>query len=342
MQKTLLIYVPSYEAKERLGFFLQRFQEELLGRENDVDLHINDNASKYDIYEIVQPTKNIKITRNSDNEGLARNLNKVFKFNRNYSYTWVIGDDDYLLPGSLSRLISLLKKNAPDFVFLNTKTWSKAEQTDVLSYFKRHGRLQDKGGRLKSKFRKDLFFTEFSNLIDPKIDEVLLGSIMCGVYKTELVHDWSSNKFPDENELSMWSCYPHVINYAKSFLPDARAIYDPFVYTFNFWDGGNTWKNDYDKVVALGILYSIKCYFENNHLDERAHQAILHHYMAMSGESRYKLLLQTSHSLNDQYNEVYPYLLAYYDPGSVSIYRGCRRCLYRMLRSLLNMIKKIF
>jgi hypothetical protein len=342
MSKTLLIYVPSYEAKERLGFFLERFQEELIGCENDVDLHINDNASDYDIHKEFHHNSNIKITINRHNEGLARNLNKVFKYNSQYLYTWVIGDDDYLMPGSLRRLIELLKSYAPDFVFLNTKTWSKLKRTEVLSFFNKQKRLPHKGGHIKSNLRQDLFFTEFSKLIDPKIDGMLLGSLMCGLFKTELVRDCSSDKFPEGNELSVWSSYPHVINYAKSLSPDASAIYDPFIYTFNFWDGGNTWKNELDIAVALGVLYSIKCYSENKHLNIDAEKNLLKHYMAISGESRYKLFIQEKKSLGDQYNEVYPYLLAHYEPFDGSIYSNFRRCIGKILRTPWTTIKYLF
>lgn len=339
--KKLIIYVPSFKGRDRLKFFISRFKEEVAGLEESITLHINDNMSE-ELSPLELNCKDIcTITTNPKNIGVAGNINKVFDFNFGYEYTWILGDDDCLTRGSLARLIETLENDNPDYMFLNTITFPKEKSSFVMKLWEEEQKLPVKLGVIKSKLKKGKTCTSFKSLIDPNVDEVLLGSIMCGLFKTNLVKDFSSNKFTEGLALSVWSSYPHVINYAKSFSPDAKALYDPFIYTFNFWDGGNTWKRDYDVVVALGILYSIKCYAENNHIEEKAEEKLLKYYIRASRKSRVNLYLNGSEELSPQFFEVYPYLAAKINFNNLTFQDFISAIRYKIPDPLKNLCKFI-
>lgn len=64
-------------------------------------MHINDNSSDYDGPISGDYGLACEVTKNDKNLGLANNFNNVFGFNKNYEYTWILGDDDLLTPVSI-------------------------------------------------------------------------------------------------------------------------------------------------------------------------------------------------------------------------------------------------
>ena len=317
--RKLLVYVPTFRGSERLEIFVKRYVEEVKGLENEVYLHINDNSSDFLVPAgpLLSPELGI-LTNNESNIGAAKNVNKVFTFNNKYEYTWVLGDDDILTKGSLKRLIKLLNEKSPDYIFVNTVTFPDKIKDEVIKLFFKQSFLPLKQGRIKSRKSKKVIEIPFNQLIDPEVDEVMLGSIMCGVFKTDLVKDHSSINFPNDAKLSVWSSYPHVINYANSLPPGAKSVYDPFLYTFNFWNGGNTWKKELDVVVALGILNSIKHFSENGHVDSIQEAKLIKHYLCISSSSRKKLYEINDDAINKQFAAVSPYLMSRLNKHSFS------------------------
>lgn len=306
--KKLLIYVPTYNGGDRLKYFLKRFIIESKGLEDYVDLHISDNCS--DCFDPPVNYKNIFHSINPENIGGVRNVNKVFSLNGNYEYTWILGDDDYLLNGSISRIVTLLTNNNPYFLFLNTVTYPSDIQDAVISEFENSGKLSIAKSVVKSNIAtNDIIHTQFSDLINPRVDDVLLGSLMCSVFRSEAVRDFSSENFGDPSKVDVFSSYSHVINYAKSLSPTSYSIFDPFVYTFNFWDGGNRWKEYYDVVVGFGLLYSIKIYYENNLLTDDVERTLIKHYFSIGGKSLHNLLSNMSEDISSQSSVVMPYLI---------------------------------
>lgn len=302
--------MPTFRGEKRLRLFYERYKKEVSGFEDIVHLHINDNSSDYERPVSDDYSCACEITKNNKNLGIASNINKVFDFNRAHEYTWILGDDDLLTPGSIKRLLELLVSRDPDYVFVNTVTFPKKIKERVVKDFFKTSSLPLKEGNIKSKMSRKVIDLKFSALINPEVDEVLLGSLMCGVFKTGLVQDHSSENFPNGTKLSVWSSYPHVINYANSLSPDATAIFDPFIYTFNFWDGGNTWKEEYNVTVALGILNSIKHFSENGHLDSSQEAELIKHYLSVSSSSRKQLYEISDDLINKQFAVVSPYLMS--------------------------------
>jgi hypothetical protein len=306
--KKLLIYVPTFNGGDRLKYFINRFIIDSKGFESDVDLHLSDNCS--DNFDPPVGVDNVFHSINSYNIGGVRNLNKVFTLNSNYEYTWILGDDDYLLDGSIARILAIIKNFNPFFVFLNTVTYPIELKDAVISDFNNSGNLPVANSVVKSSIGvNDIVHTKFSDLINSRVDDVLLGSLMCSVFKSEAVKDFSSESFGDPKKVDIFSTYPHVINYAKSLPPDSYSIFDPFVHTFNFWSGGNGWRDYYDIVVGLGLLYSIKTYYDNNFLTDDVERDLIKHYFAIGGKSLYNLNSKFDVEVASQASVVMPYLI---------------------------------
>jgi hypothetical protein len=132
---------------------------------------------------------------------------------------------------------------------------------------------------------------------------------MCGVFRSADVKDFSSINFDNSNILNVFSAYPHVTNYANSFSNDPYSILDPFVHTFNFWNGGNTWREQYDVVVGFGLLYSIKSYYDSGLLTDESESQLIKHYFSIGRKSLDKLNKSTDPNLSAQSAVVLPYLI---------------------------------
>jgi hypothetical protein len=84
---------------------------------------------------------------------------------------------------------------------------------------------------------------------------------------------------------------------------------DPFVHTFNFWYGGNTWREQYDVVVGFGLLYSIKSYYENGLLTNESEIKLIKHYFSIGRNSLDKLNKNLDPNVASQSLVVMPYLI---------------------------------
>ncbi len=279
--------------------------------EHEVHLHINDNSSESIDYLFEFNDPRISITQNSKNIGGARNVNKVFQFNQDYDYTWILGDDDYLSNGSLRRLSTLINNFSPEFIFCNTLSYDGSLEAKVIDYFIKTGEFPVAGGVAHcSIVNNQPISIPFAELIHPAIDDVLLGAIMCGVFKSSAVKDYSSHLFSDEKiEPDMFSAYPHAINYTYSLPPSSNSILDPWCYTFNFWHKGNTWKDQYNEVVCLGLLFLTKCHTEAQNLDLNKQKLLMEHYIKLAKPLFPELRKSVDPGLRLRLNGISPYLV---------------------------------
>ena len=119
----LSISIPTYNRAKFLDECLESITSQFTTKEilSDVEIVISDNGSSDNTTEIVEKFKkhftNIHYYKNSHNLGFDSNLlNVVEKSSGRYCIT--LGDDDTLFPGSISFLLTTLKKhnNVPYFM----------------------------------------------------------------------------------------------------------------------------------------------------------------------------------------------------------------------------------
>lgn len=158
-EKLLTIAIPTYNRAQYLNESLKRIGAELKGFEDLVELIIADNCSPDDTAQVVQTHINMGLNltyvRNQENIGMDRNFVQCFKLAKS-KYVWVLGDDDFLLSGSIKELLGILDGNDYGLVHLQV---GKNEENSFVVYLD--------GERLYSKISFWITFIS-SNIVNAK------------------------------------------------------------------------------------------------------------------------------------------------------------------------------
>ncbi|SUB83279.1 putative glycosyl transferase [Pragia fontium] len=121
----LTIAIPTYNRHENLEVLLLSIISQLeKSLENKIEVIICDNASTDDTAlvadRLLSKIKNSNYYSSEINVGMDLNFKKCFDL-ASSKYFWMIGDDDYLLPGALPTVIRLLEKNESiDLVYVSS------------------------------------------------------------------------------------------------------------------------------------------------------------------------------------------------------------------------------
>lgn len=114
----LTIAIPTYNRSSCLAELLAMLEPQLAG-ETRVELVISDNASSDDTPAVVESfrEKGLALTynRNEENIGPDSNFLKCFR-EAHGRHVWLFGDDDFILPGSLHKVLNILSENDYDLI----------------------------------------------------------------------------------------------------------------------------------------------------------------------------------------------------------------------------------
>ena len=95
-----------------------------------MNLIISDNSLNSDIKKLYlskySKNKAIELFDSKEFKCLDSNVNRSVEI-ASGKYVWIFGDDDIIVPGILSELITFLKRNSPDLLILNSKTFRGKE-----------------------------------------------------------------------------------------------------------------------------------------------------------------------------------------------------------------------
>ena len=120
----LSICIPTFNRAEQLDNCLNSI---LISQQkyklHDFEVCISDNNSKDNTKSIIEKYRtklNINYSENSENIGFAKNAMKVVDLAKG-KYSWIIGDDDLVLPDTFNILSKILKSNLNiEIFFLNS------------------------------------------------------------------------------------------------------------------------------------------------------------------------------------------------------------------------------
>jgi glycosyltransferase involved in cell wall biosynthesis len=234
----LLIYIPTYNRLERLKKCLKYLKRELSA---GVEVYISNNGSTDGTAEYIDSLDWVTVSHNENNIGAKGNFYKAFQLEKKADYVWLLGDDDYVIPGSINGLLELLDQGA-DFIFCNTMA---APLEDMTSTFEQLDRGQIPVGIIKGKLQ-GTYKTFFPDLLRPEIADTLLGEFMCLCFRQNAI------KIPPIDSLE--EIFPHTGVLINSFHVKTPAIYCSDVRTVNFW-GSQEWIKDYDYLFPTGMHY---------------------------------------------------------------------------------------
>lgn len=291
----LLIYVPTYNRCERLKNCLTAISREIAGFEDRVLVYVSNNASTDGTAEYLQSLdhKWLRLRHNKENVGAPLNILHCFDLPERSEFVWPIGDDDYLLPNSISDILSLIKKYpVADYIFCNTKAFVEEQPSDILKKYFDTGSVE--GGIAKSRKYNGTALIEFEQLIDPDIADTLLGELMVHCFRQSSIQ-LNKDKIPGLNsETADWDnldfesagalIHPHTLPFLSCFNRSTKAVYCDAPRTFNFW-GSAEWLGNYDYTFPIGILFLISQYKERGFVSEDKYLSLMDYYYAIMGPS---------------------------------------------------------
>jgi glycosyltransferase involved in cell wall biosynthesis len=120
----LTIAIPTYNRDVWLDTSLGIIGEEI--KELDIEIVVSNNASIDYTESVIQKHKTLfpfVYNCNSENIGAVRNIYKCISL-ASGKFVWVLGDDDFLIPGFLKKILNLIKDNQEiPFFFVDMKVW---------------------------------------------------------------------------------------------------------------------------------------------------------------------------------------------------------------------------
>lgn len=146
IQPVLSICIPTWNRSNFLRVSLDTLFKQLNDIEKDeVEIFISDNCSSDDtskvIEEFIEKGMPITVNRNEENIGAARNFIKCMQW-ASGKYIILLGDDDFLLPGSLMFLLNELKKDEYGLIHIVTKSQKIKLKREIEIYEDREAFLE--------------------------------------------------------------------------------------------------------------------------------------------------------------------------------------------------------
>ena len=116
----LSIFIPNYKREECLNNCINSIYIAKKNFNLDFEVCISDNNSGNRVNKIVNNYKNkfsINFKKNKKNFGVGYNILKSVSLAKG-KYSWIIGNDDLLLPQAFKKLNKILNKKNIDFFYL--------------------------------------------------------------------------------------------------------------------------------------------------------------------------------------------------------------------------------
>lgn len=154
MKPVLSIYIPTFNRKELLKRMLEMLPQAIGVHRAAVEVIISDNASQDGTPEWIVPLCmtlkekygiKIRYHRNPENIGSCPNFLQVSELTQG-DYCWILGDDDFILPDGLDRVMDVLNRDCPmDYYLMNYVNVPIKERNEILSAPDRYQACQSSG-----------------------------------------------------------------------------------------------------------------------------------------------------------------------------------------------------
>ena len=216
--KKLSICIPVYNRKALFEQCLLAACKACIDYSDEVEIVVSDNASEDNLLEVIEiikriyPEMPIKYRRNPLNVGAGLNLVKSVEIARG-EFCWLIGADDFVIERGVDSILNILRQNSEiNFIsvgFANLDlSETKPENIDVL--------IKEKVGEFSNESENSFKVEVWDQLVDPSHNNVLLGSMMCGVFRKSLWDSVDKSQImASSSYTSLTNTYPHIYIYSK-------------------------------------------------------------------------------------------------------------------------------
>jgi GT2 family glycosyltransferase/predicted Zn-dependent protease len=287
----LIIYIPTYNRLDKLRTSLEIISREIIGFEDQVLVYVSNNASTDGTGNYLKSFKQnwLYFRENKINIGGPLNFLHCFELPIKSEFVWLIGDDDYLLPDSISGILSLIKNYSnADYIFCNTTAFRNEKSSEILKNYLKTKMIEE--GTLKSRKITGTFLVDFEQLIDPEIADTLLCELMVNCFRQSSIKfdinllldyceetvDWDLVEFDVVGKIYSLQNQPFL----NCFKKETKAVYCDVPRTFNFW-GSAKWLIDYDYIFPIAILSIINQYKEKKFISNEKYFKLLDYYYSI-------------------------------------------------------------
>lgn len=193
----LTICIPTYNGADRLPDTLQYLSYALKDEMQNVEVIIVDNHSEDNTREIVKHfLKDRRWTyhRNSENLGYNYSVINIIKNLSKGEYSWLIGDDDWVLPTAIEKVVEHIKNDNIDYISIGHKFVSSQYFTKIEDYIEKPKSIT----------------CSFETAIEKNCcNSNLLGTFMSSaVFKTDKVKNFDFSQFNKESWTDYKSLFP--------------------------------------------------------------------------------------------------------------------------------------
>ena len=220
----LTIYIPTYNRLDKLKNCLRAIRYDIKGFEDRVKVFVSNNASTDGSKEYLDSQHWIEVRHNEENIGAGANFLLAYNLPFKSKFVWIIGDDDYLIPGSIGELLILTNYDV-DYIYCNTMAFSPEDAGRVWDAFP-----DVPMGNIKGKY-EGIVECKFPDLIDPNVADTLLGELMVNCFRQDAVR-W--DKPVEPCELDARHRQAHNVPLIECFTKETKAVYSQKPKTFNF------------------------------------------------------------------------------------------------------------
>ena len=261
----LSICIPTYNRALLLRNCLESIRQQDIDPQAKVEVCVSDNFSTDNTPKIVAEADlqfPIHYNRNPKNLGIPRNFLKVVDM-ASGDFVWLVGDDDLLLPDTLTRLFYLLNTNPQvEFLFANAYQLSKDrvlagdQPFDCRELAKIN---MERVSHIESNRRVDFF-----SLVDKKISFDFLGGMFLSIFSRS---KWMEAKgaldgraIADSATFSHFdNTFPHLRVFITAFAGSKDAYFnsEPLIVTLS---GAREWSPMFPLVRSVRLVEAIEIY----------------------------------------------------------------------------------
>lgn len=227
----------------------------------DFEVCISDNATNENISNIINLYKKkfkINYHRNKKNYGVGYNILKAVSLAKG-KYSWIIGNDDLLLPYTFKRLSKIFNKRNISFFYINS---FNLESRFVFQFKQPFDTNLIPSNLEKVSHKKNDAYLNFFDLVNPKISfDCLMGTFLT-IFDTQ---EWNKNVSIVNNSLlkkagtfsSFENTCPHIIIFARSFAKHKTYfVSEPLsVNLSGLREWGNLW--DFIEIVRIPEILDV-------------------------------------------------------------------------------------
>lgn len=196
------------------------------GYEDLVEIVVSDNASTEPICDVVQhlasenPGVVVRYSVLSENRGMAANFLEVVRKSAG-TFCWIVGSDDFVLASGVRDILGIIR-NQPNIDFISIGFDSiNLRSANAGGWIREieEGLPKEADWQATAMAHKISKACIWDELVDPKFENVMLGSVMANVFRRTL---WLSVTL-DEAAVSgafsrIHNTYPHCYVFSKAFV----------------------------------------------------------------------------------------------------------------------------